>query len=439
MRKRFLLFFVLLICNRCSETTIVPRSSYKSDVAIRWADATLQMIRSSWPNSPTYTSRALGYIGLTMYESIVHGSVGKKSLAGQINRLNKLPLPEVGKEYNWALSLNAGQALILKSLYSHGPIGEVNQIEEEIYEAESQSIPEDVAARSVAFGRAIATAVFDWSKSDGGHEGYLRNFDFSYVVPQGEGYWTAPLVGQSASPYPLHPYWGENRTFIRANGSLPIKKMAERSTDPSSEYYKYFMEVYFKRNHLTQQEKNIAAWWADDPTQTSSPPGHSYNLATIAIKTANADIYIAAEAYAKVGMAVADSFINCWRAKYEYHSERPFPFIHSTIDTAYRQFWPEPPFPAFPSGHATQSAAAAIALISVFGEDFAIIDDTYADREVDFEGTEYKSRFFPTIWATAEECALSRFLGGIHTRQDNEAGTQQGKVIGKNVAGLDWE
>jgi hypothetical protein len=39
---------------------------------------------------------------------------------------------------------------------------------------------------------------------------------------------------------------------------------------------------------------------------------------------------------------------------------------------------------------------------------------------------------------TAEECAYSRLLGGIHTRQDNEKGAEQGTVIGENVVALQW-
>ena len=64
-----------------------------------------------------------------------------------------------------------------------------------------------------------------------------------------------------------------------------------------------------KNKVLTDEEKNIAAWWADDPTETYSPPGHSYNLATLTVKKANANIVKAAQTYARVGLAVADAFI----------------------------------------------------------------------------------------------------------------------------------
>jgi hypothetical protein len=436
------LVVVIVLCNRCSEDPVnpVPITDGDKELPARWADMTLRTIRASWPNSPTYTSRSLGYMGLTMYESIVNGSPVHKSMVGQVNGLDQLPQPEAGAEYNWVFSLNAAQAFMLKSLYPHAPsFDAIDSLENAVYENELLNSSLEVAERSVFYGKVLAAAIFEWSKTDGGHEGYLHHFDPDYVFPTGPGYWVPPSSGQSASPFPLHPYWGSNRTFVSANGSLPVPEMIPYSTSTSSDYYKLFEEVYNKRMSLSAEDKRIAAWWADDPTQSASPPGHSYNLATIAVTSADASMFDAAETYAKVGMAVADAFICCWKIKYTYHSGRPYPFIVANIDNSYQQFWPEPPFPAFSSGHATQSAAAARAMISVFGNDFALVDNTYESRATDFQDIAYRSRTFSNIWQTATECAYSRFLGGIHTRHDNETGSDQGKMIGDNVVALSWK
>jgi hypothetical protein len=376
-----------------------------------------------------------------MYECVVHGSTVHNSLAGQLNELDALPEPEHDLEYDWALSLNAGQAFMLKALYPHAPentLDKINSLERSNKLVFAEGLDPDVVDRSIAFGQAVASAIFEWSKTDGGHEGYLRNFDPTYVLPNGEGFWVPPFAGQSASPFPLHPQWGNNRTFVAENSTLNVPVMLSYSTDPSSDYYRQFKDVYDKRNSLTQQEKDIAAWWADDPTQTSSPPGHSYNLATISIESSLSDMFAASEIYARVGMAVADAFIACWKCKYVYHAERPFNYIRQHIDQSYAQFWPEPPFPAFSSGHATQSAAAAIVMEGVFGTQFQVVDDTYQHRAQDFAGIRYRKRSYETIWETAEECANSRFYGGIHTPQDNEQGQKQGILIGQNISALNW-
>ena len=144
----------------------------------------------------------------------------------------------------------------------------------------------EVAERSIQFGQAVAEAIYEWSKTDGGHEGYLHHFDPDYKFPSwgclldSSNLWTVSIR------FPLHPYWGSNRTFLSDNAALPVPAIIPFSTDPSSGNYKLFNEVYLKRKSLTEEEMRIAAWWADDPTQTASPPGHSYNLATIAVTSA---------------------------------------------------------------------------------------------------------------------------------------------------------
>jgi hypothetical protein len=444
MRKPLLtILFILSIAFGCSDDEVKSDVLSSYEIATAWADMTLSVVKTSYPGSPTFTSRNLGYIGLTMYECVVHGSAEHNSMGTQLSDILNLPIPEMDAQYDWELALSAGQAFILKKLYSHTSnenLAAIEALEQSIY---NQTLIKRsdvaIADRSVQFGQNVANAIFEWSKADGGHEGYLHNFDPDYVFPNGPGYWTPPVGGQSSSPYPLHPYWGNNRTFVLANSTLPVPEMLSYSTDPSSDYYNQFLEVYEKSKTLTQEEKQIAAWWADDPSETASPPGHSYNLTSIIIRSSKPDIFIAAEAYAKVGLAVADAFINCWKCKYTYHAERPYPYIVSFIDDAYIKFWPEPPFPAFSSGHATQSAATAIVLESVFGENFPVIDNTYDGRAPSFQSIPYKSRQFNTIRETAEECAYSRFLGGIHTRQDNEQGAAQGILIGNNIAALNWK
>jgi hypothetical protein len=434
---------IFLFVVSCSDEEVKRTPSRGTIVATSWADMTLTTVFMTWSNTPTYTSRSLGYLGLTMYECVVHGSDSHLSMSGQLNGLTDLPQPLPNTEYDWAMALNAGEAYMLDALYPHASEQmklKMDSLETANLAYLSEGISDaNLISRSTSYGVAVAEAIYAWSLSDGGHEGYLSNFDPTYQVPTGPSYWVAPLVGQSASPYPLHPYWGNNRTFLTEDSQLPVPEILPYSTDPASDYFKQFSAVYNKRNSLTQEEMNIAAWWADDPTQTPSPPGHSYNLATLAIRAANVGIYHAAEAYAKVGMAVADSFINCWKCKYTYHAERPFYYIRDYIDQGYAQFWPEPPFPAFSSGHATQSAAAATALESVFGENFRFTDNTYENRVSDFPGITYKARTYESIWETAVECADSRFYGGIHTQQDNYAGQNQGRDIGENIAGLNWK
>ena len=417
--KLLVILSLLFLFQTCSDGDPDPRpiDDAQKTLPARWADVTLKAIQFTFPNSPTYSSRSLGYIGLTMYESVVHGSAMHKSVTSQLNGFSALPEPDLTKEYNWALSLNAGQSSILKSLYPHAQpdiVAAIDALESATYEEQMATTDMEVAQRSIQLAGQWPTRSMNGLKQ-------MEDMKATCIILiRTINFLLGKLIGFLQPLDSRHPGYrsiptGETTVLFSANAALPVPAIIPFSTDPSSDNYKLFNEVYLKRKSLTEEEMRIAAWWADDPTQTASPPGHSYNLATIAVTSAEADIYTSAEAYAKVGMAVADAFICCWKVKYTYHSTRPFPFIRAHINKNYEQFWPEPPFPAFSSGHATQSAAAAVALTSIFGETFPLVDNTYENRVPDFNNIPYPPRKYQNIQATATECAYSRFLGGIHS------------------------
>jgi len=447
-------FLFILAIFSCGEEEVHPiyvappnLSDEPADVGLQWADMTLYTIRFSAFNTPTYSSRSLGYLGLAMYESIVPGDPNHRSMRGQLSGLT-LPLAEAGKPYHWILSLNAAQITLLKLLYpapanSHRFIHErIDSLSNAVYTQQAKDIDPEIADRSAEFGKAIALAIYEWSLTDGGDQGYTRNFDPNFVFPTGPSYWVPPVRGQTVSAYPLHPHWGENRVFASGNENMPIPAIIPFSTDPASDYYKMYKAVYEKDKILTLEEREIAAWWGDDPTETFSPPGHSYYIATVAVRNSNAGIMKASEAFARVGIAVADAFINCWEIKYTYFNERPSSFVNKYIDQSWRQFWPEPPFPAFPSGHSMHSAAMATVLTDLFGEPFSFTDHSHENyRRTDdlrFLDLTYPARSFTSFWEAANESAYSRFLGGIHTQQDNEIALQEGKKVGENVNALQW-
>jgi hypothetical protein len=389
----------------------------------------------------------MGYLGLAMYEAIVPGDGSHISMNSQLNGLS-LPVADKTKAYNWVLSLNEAEDTLLKLLYpfpdnSHQYVHEkIDSLANAIYEEFAKTTDPEIIKRSVQFGRDIALAIYAWSVIDGGDKGYNRNFDPNFLVPTGPSYWVPPVRGQTVSPYPLHPHWGKNRTFVVANGNIPIPAIEPFSTDTASNYYKMYRAIYDKDPLLTKDEREIAAWWADDPTETFSPPGHSYYIASLAIKKLRPNLIIAAEAYARTGIAVADAFINCWKVKVTYFNERPSSYVKKYIDPNWIQFWPEPPFPAFPSGHSNQAAAGATVLTDLFGDNISFTDDSHEGHrrydDVRFLDLVYPARNYQSFWEAANECGYSRLLGGIHTKQDNETGLKEGQQVGNNVNALHW-
>ncbi len=441
---RVIILIVLGLSILSCKNVQYDQALYKDfELVDKWVDMTLYITQYTPANSPTYASRCLGYIGLTMYESVVHGAEQYNSLEGQLNGLNGLPNIESNQDYYWPASLNAGQAAIIKYLYNQ--TADTNKVKIDSLAAavlvnfKHHGIDQERLDRSIAFGEAVAKIIFEWSKTDGGHRAYLKNFDKDWQHPNRPGSWKPPLFAQSFSHHPLHPSWGSNRTFVKSNELIENPKFLTYSTDTASAYYKEFYEVYAKDLDLTQEEKEIALWWGDDPDESFTPPGHSYYIANLVVQGHELDIVKSAEVFARTGMAVADAFINCWKWKYHFFSERPNTFIPKHIEQAWESFWPDPPFPSFPSGHAIQAAAAATVFIDLYGEEFSFIDSSHVYRERDeVRDVDFRPRSFTKFWDVALETADSRFYGGIHIPSDNRVGLEEGQRIAGHVNKLKW-
>ena len=441
--KRFCLLLLLggLFYSCKEENKKLPQDF---EVATAWADMSNYITKTTPSNSPTFASRCFGYIGLTMYESVVNGFTDYQSIAPGLNGLGNLPIPEKGIDYNWLLSFNAGQAEILRNIYiqtsdeNKRKIDSLEQYFEGLFKQHNSN--ELSFTKSISYGKKIAQLIFEWSKTDGGHRAYLQNFDKKLVFIEKPGCWRPPLYAQSFSHFPLHPHWGKNRTFLARDSAIADPLFIKYDTTPGSAYYNQYKQVYDKEKILTQKEKETAIWWSDDPDETFTPPGHSFYLATLAIRKVKPDLIKCAETYARVGMAVADAFRNCWKWKFQFFTERPNTFIPQHIDREWHSFWPDPPFPAFPSGHAIQASATATVLSDMYGEPFAFTDSAHAGRKRDeLRNADFVVRHFNSFWEVAEETANSRFYGGIHTPQDNAAGLEKGKEIGMNVNNLNWK
>lgn len=437
-RQPCILFLLLLLLIGCQPAKTEPTGAFSSDLATTWYDLHLALIKETPGFTPPVASRALGYSSVALYESVVTGMPENNSLVGQLNGLTALPQPETETTYHWAAAANSALATILRRLFPTATpenLATIDALEAHYaaqYEAEAG---EEVFQRSAAYGQSVAEAVFEWSKSDGGHEAYATNFHGSYTPPAGAGLWVPTPPGYQGS---LQPYWHKNRTFVLNTAEECLAPPPTRySEEAASPFYAEAMEVYTAVQQLTPEEEMIALFWADDPGVTFTPPGHSISIATIILRQEEADLAMAAETYARVGIAVADAFIGCWQAKYTYNLVRPITYIQTIIDPNWNT--PDitdpvitPPFPEYTSGHSVQSGATAAVLTALFGDDYQFTDNTHADRGL-------APRAFDSFHAAAAEAAISRLYGGIHYRPAIELGVVQGNCIGEQVNALAWK
>ncbi|MFM9911618.1 MAG: hypothetical protein ACKVOW_20020, partial [Chitinophagaceae bacterium] len=186
IKNLFFLFVGSLYLYSCKTNPAKAPADY--EVASAWADMATLITKTTPSNSPTFASRCFGYIGLTMYESVVNGFVEYQSIAPQLNGLGILALPDSGLHYNWALCLNAGQAEILRSIYIQTSDENKLRIDslEKYFEKALKNISADDGTnnKSILYGKEIAAKIFEWSKTDSGHRAYLRNFDKTLVFKE---------------------------------------------------------------------------------------------------------------------------------------------------------------------------------------------------------------------------------------------------------------
>jgi hypothetical protein len=407
------------------------RQAVERDVVITWYRLVLELVRHTATYSPPVASRAFAYIGVAAHESLVTGDPDLHSLAGQVNALTPPPQRTSG-EYDEACVLHAALAASAQGFFANtGPTGQraMTAMTEQMGGKASTGIASDVVARSTAYGQAVAAHILAWSMDDGGAVVENMGFPSRYSPGTSPQDWVpTSMVRQQQAP--LLPNWGSNRPFaMPAGNSCAIPAPPAYSEDLISSFGIAAQEVYDTVANLTDEQRLIARFWSDDPMLSPTPPGHWIAIVLAIAERDSLPADRLTETLATLGIAMADAFIGCWAAKYEFNLLRPVTYIRRFIDPKFEPLLNTPPFPEYPSGHSTQSGAAAAVLTATFGEDFAFEDPTHED-----EGLPVRS--FSSFAAAAEEAAISRLYGGIHYRFGVAEGLTQGRCIGAYAAAL---
>jgi hypothetical protein len=418
-----------------SLTVLVPAEAKEAPEKVlhTWYRMVLELVRHTPTFSPPVASRAFAYFGVTGYEITASEPNSKLvTLAGQLNGLTPVPVRDEGATYDEGVILNTAMALTAKSYFSHtGPTGQraLAALTKKMAETVVKDVPADVVTRSEDYGRKVAEHIIAWSETDGGAVVENMGFPREYAVSKEAGRWV-PTSAIQQQQMPLLPAWGKVRTFAMPNGATcKLPPPPTYSEDKNSEFYKQAKEVYDAVANLNPEQRAIARFWSDDPMLSPTPPGHWISITWQILGETDAPIDKAVEAFALLGVAVADGFIGCWDAKFQYDLIRPFTYIQKQIDPKWQALLITPPFPEYPSGHSTQSGAAAVALTHLFGENYAFTDATH-------EADGLVPRKFTSFWAAAEEAGISRLYGGIHFRAAIERGLEQGRCIGEYAAKL---
>ena len=383
--------------------------------------------------SPVVASRIFVYPNITAYEIMARNTGKYPSLYGQIDHLPAFPAadnPKVNPELAALIAhMDLSKSLIFSEermeMFQDSLYKEWKQINEEEFEASKQ------------YAETVLGVAKAWMNED--------NYKETRTMPKFTVNSDDPARWQPTPPAymdGIEPHWMKIRTMIIDSASQfkPVPPPAF-SMEEGSDFHKELMEVYETGKQITSdnsEEVAIAQFWDCNPyvsvtrghlmfaTKKITPGAHWIGICKIATRKSDLDFAGTLHAYTKTSIAIFDGFISCWDEKYRSNLIRPETLINQHIDENWKPILQTPPFPEYTSGHSVVSGAAATALTSIFGDNFAFDDDTETAYGLPV-------RSFTSFTAAADEAAISRMYGGIHYRAAIEVGVKQGRALGSYI------
>jgi hypothetical protein len=381
--------------------------------------------------TPPVASRIYAYTSLAAYEAMRYNDPKYNSITAQLHGFDKSPVPEKGKKYNYALA--ATKAFFTVAHKVTFSIDTLKKYENKVYAMYQDNLDDSTYARSVEFGEKIGKLILKRASVD------------DYPQTRGKPKYLGENSPAKWRPTPpdymdgVEFCWGDMKVLaIDSSGQFTPGPPPVYSEDKNSAYVKQYMEVYKTNKALTDDQKKIATFWDDNPfvvqhnghmmfaDKKITPGGHWIGITAIACKQTHANAVKTAQAYALTSIALFDSFVCCWKVKYKYSYARPVTNINEKVDHNWLPLLQTPPFPEYTAGHSTISAASAVVLTHLFGDNFAFQDTS----DLHYIGMQ---RHFNSFIQASDETAMSRFYGGIHYLNSSLAGARQGKELGNFI------
>lgn len=311
-------------------------------------------------------------------------------------------------------------------------------------------------------GGAVATGSANYF-GDSVNGGVIANFQWQPdpLTPAADGSGTPEQLSIGA-------YHGAVKTFVLNAGNQ--FRLPPPPAQDSAEFVAGYNEVRAlggspdnvnSPSTSTPATRFIGNYWGYDAAPLLGTPPRLYNQ--IAVKLANQngirDVVKLARYLALTNLAHADSGIAAWDSKWYYNYARPVtgiaegpaaanaatpadptwqPVGVSVINTTL-PIRATPPFPAYPSGHATFGASTFEVARAFFGNNTAF---TFVSDEYNGEGSDPLNNNQPrplvpvrfrTLQQAQESNGISRIYNGVHWQWDNIGGQALGVQIGQWV------
>ncbi len=460
-----------------------------------WHDVCMEVVRKDFTigsdgspppqdqGGPTRTSRALAIAHLAMHDAYF----GTTNPSDTYLQRKGVGLPPPPASISLDSAIGTAAAVCLLSVYpSHQAY--INRMSAIFLDGNSDPVARDNGHR---YGNAIAHAMMNLRANDGSDAAMGYRPSTAYGRHREDPY--------SAGQGFLSPHWGSVTRFC-TSAHVPLDappgyNMPDYLTDPdySADYEEVKSFGVLASSTRTAEQHMIGYYWGYDGANEIGVPPRLYNQIARAWldKWHSGDVEQAVKLLAMVNAGMADAAIDAWHWKYQYNLWRPVIGIreanhatgpqadgasNATVTDAAAlgdPFWkplglpqtnqPElggsgatPPFPAYPSGHATFGATLfqimqrfsgkpALTLANVLdadtpgaavaGQTFDFVSDEQNGKSIDADSS-VRTRHVRTFRNFARptwENAISRVFIGVHWRFD---GMPRAVVPNKEYGGV---
>ena len=274
--------------------------------------------------------------------------------------------------------------------------------------------------QGIAIGQTTAADLLAQRKGDG------SDAKIDYDPTAGAGVWV-PTPPKFMPAFGVQ--WGSVAPFVLKTGDQfrPEAPAALDSTRYRADLHEVLEMGAAASSARPPAMTDVAKFWVISAVQGWNPAARQASLARKQTLLENA------RTFSLLNLAMNDALIACFDAKYTYKRWRPVTAIRAGIgDIKATADWlpliVTPPHPSYPSAHACAAGAAQAVLERSFGADgHALMLTSSAAPGVTFE--------YASFAEIADQIDDARVYGGIHTRQDQEAGRALGQKVGRYV----WE
>ncbi len=398
--------------SRTDEQEVQTGSQKATNIVVEWNKSLLTIVRTAGAQPATvHPTRSFAILHAAIYDAV--NSISKTHEPFLVH-LRGIP----GNASQRAAAAAAAHR-VLVSLYPQFQ----TQLDTQLQQDLDGIANNEKKTEGVRVGETVADHILGLRKNDGSNATLIA---FVPMNTPGAYQLTPPNFAPAQ-----FTHWSQVTPFTleRARQFRPGPPPALTSDDYANAFNEIKADGVINSTSATADQALTGHFW-------NGPIQNYWNeIAQTTAEARGLDTAETARLFALLDLAIADSVIAFYDAKYTYNFWRPVTAVHAAdtdgnpLTTVDPNWIPEvgktAPDPSYPGAHAVISAAGAFVLASFFHQDHF----TFTVTSEVLPGT---SRSFTAFSDAATEASLSRIFAGQHFRFDLAAG----KKLGRNVAGF---